>query len=104
MNCNALQVICQDVTFDIVLNRGGEMKERSSIIETKNYGQISIKLKEIMDRQDISRYALAKSINVRFEVIDRWYNGHVEKLDLDILARICYVLGCTVENLLVYEE
>lgn len=38
---------------------------------------------------------LAKAINARFEVIDRWYDGHVEKIDADILARICFVLECT---------
>ena len=43
----------------------------------------------------LSRNTLASSINARFEVIDKWYNGQVEKIDLDVLARICYVLGCS---------
>lgn len=43
-----------------------------------------------MDEKEITRNALARAINVRFEVIYKWYNGHVEKIDADILARICW--------------
>jgi len=43
----------------------------------------------------ITRNALARAIDTRFEVIDKWYHGHVEKIDSDILARICFVLDCT---------
>ena len=42
-------------------------------------------------------------INSRFEVINKWYNNDVEKLDLDVLARICYVLNCKVEDIIKYE-
>ena len=50
----------------------------------------------------ITRYRLAKDIDTGFTVIDKWYQGKVEKLDLDILARICYVLDCEVSELLEY--
>jgi len=48
----------------------------------------------LMDARGISRYALARAVDTRFEVIDKWYHGHVEKIDSDILARICFVLDC----------
>ena len=55
---------------------------------------------ELMDAKQLSRNALARSINARFEVIDKWYNGHVEKIDADILARICYVRTAPLVTLL----
>lgn len=67
----------------------------NKLFTINEYGTIEIKLKEIMDTQGISRYALARAIDTRFEVIDKWYHGHVEKIDSDILARICFVLNCT---------
>lgn len=67
-----------------------------------NYGQIEIRLKEIMDEKQISRNALARAINTRFEVINKWYHGHVEKIDADVLARICFVLNCSLGDLIVY--
>ncbi|MCR5478732.1 MAG: helix-turn-helix transcriptional regulator, partial [Ruminococcus sp.] len=42
--------------------------------------------------------------NTRFEVINKWYNNEVEKMDLDILARICYVLDCKPSSLIKYED
>ncbi len=80
------------------------MKEQNSLTIVRDYGKVVVKLKQIMDEKKISRYALARNINVRFEVVDRWYNGNVEKMDLDILARICFCLSCKVEDLLVYEN
>lgn len=68
------------------------------------YGSIKISLKKYMDSENITRNALAKAINTRFEVIDKWYNGYVEKIDADILARICYVLDCTPGDIIQYSQ
>lgn len=67
-----------------------------------NYGRIEITLKEYMDARNITRNALARAVNTRFEVIDKWYHGHVEKIDADILARICFVLDCSPGNIIRY--
>ena len=70
----------------------------------KNYGQIEIHLKEYMDAKNFTRNALARAINTRFEVIDKWYNGHLKKIDSDILARICFVFDCTPGDLIRYSS
>jgi len=70
----------------------------------RDYGHIRVNLKELMDRDGITRYALARSVATRFEVIDKWYNGDVERIDLDVLARICFVLNCRIEDILIYEK
>lgn len=69
-----------------------------------NYGHIEIHLKELMDAQQISRNALARAIGTRFEVIDKWYKGNVEKIDADILARICFVLKCEPQDIVKYKK
>ena len=77
------------------------LQNRLAYLST-NYGKIELHLKEILDMHGITRYRLAKDIDTGFTVIDKWYQGKVEKLDLDILARICYVLDCEVSELLEY--
>lgn len=72
------------------------------IYTLNQYGCIELTLKEIMDSRNISRNALARAINTRFEVVDKWYQGHIEKIDTDILARICYVLECTPSDIIRY--
>ena len=80
------------------------MSQSKSIITIKEYGKIEICLKNLMDERSISRNYLAKAANTRFEVIDKWYNNNVEKLDLDVLARICYVLDCSPDDIIKYKK
>ena len=68
----------------------------SGIITMEEYGNVRLKLKERMDSDGINRNTLARKIGVRFEVVD--------KLDRDILARICCVLNCTVGDLLEHRR
>lgn len=70
----------------------------------KNYGYIKIDIKKYMDTKNITRNALARAVNTRFEVIDKWYHGHVEKIDADVLARICFTLGCSHGDIIKYVE
>ena len=51
------------------------------VFSMKEYGHVEIQLKEIMEKRGITRNALARATNTRFEVINKWYQGHVEKLD-----------------------
>lgn len=75
---------------------------KNELFTMNQYGHIEICLKKYMDEKQISRNALARSVNTRFEVIDKWYQGHVEKIDADILARICYVLECNPGDIIKY--
>lgn len=70
----------------------------------QKYGRVELRLREIMDLRGISRNRMARLVNTRYEVIDKWYKNQVEKIDADILARLCFVLQCNVGDLLVYQE
>lgn len=72
------------------------------IFTLNDYGTITIDIKHIMDEKGITRNSLARAINARFEVINKWYNGNVEKIDSDILARICFVLDCEPSDIIKY--
>ena len=76
---------------------------QKEIYTLNKYGCIEIHLKEIMDKKNVTRNALARSTNTRFEVIDKWYHGRVERIDSDVLARICYVLDCTPSEIIIYK-
>lgn len=65
------------------------------IVSISDYGHIELQLKQYLDKRKITRNALARAINARFEVVNKWYNGSVEKIDADILSRICFVLECS---------
>ena len=74
------------------------------IFTLKDYGHIQIHIKQYMDAKGISRNALAHACNTRFEVINKWYQGSVERIDADILARICYILECSPGDIIDYNK
>ena len=73
------------------------------VMTMREYGQVHIRLRELLEQRGMKRNELAKAAGTRFEVVNKWYQGHVEKLDTDVLARFCFVLGCRVEDLIQYE-
>ena len=80
------------------------METSKSVITINDYGKITVHIREIMDSMGMTRNYLAKAANTRFEVIDKWYNGQLEKMDLDVLARICYVLDCSPADIIKYNK
>ncbi len=78
------------------------MTDPNSIMTVKDYGRIVYHFSDIMDEKGISRNKLASLTGIRFEVADRLYKGIVERMDMDILTRVCYVLDCQVGDVIQY--
>lgn len=78
------------------------MKEVRSVISLGSYGKISIHLKELIEEKGITRYRLAKLADTRFEVVEKWCSGTVERMDCDVLARFCYILDCEITDIIQY--
>ena len=76
------------------------MDELRSIININSYGRISVNLKAVIEDRGITRYKLAKLADTRFEVVEKWCSGYVERIDADVLARFCYVLDCDITDIL----
>jgi len=81
------------------------MEAYNGIILLKNYGRVVVKLSEVMDRKNITRNKLRTLTGIKYEVIDRYYKAvNIELVDLDFLAKICYVLDCKIDDLLEYHK
>lgn len=64
-----------------------------------------MKLAELLNDRGITRNRLRTLTGVKYDVIDRYYKGEgVERVDLDVLAKLCYVLDCEISDLLEYEQ
>lgn len=74
------------------------------IYELRNYGKIKFNIKDTMKKKNITRNKLAKLTGATYNVINRYYNNDISRLDLDVLARICYVLDCRVSDIITYEK
>lgn len=80
------------------------MEELRSVLNLNSYGKVSIRLKELIEEKGITRYRLAKLADTRFEVVEKWCSGTVERIDSDVLARFCYILDCQIADIIKYNE
>lgn len=79
------------------------MNKVRGITELKNYGKVEIKLSSIMDRNNISVYQMSKLTGLKYSTIKSYYtNSPITRVDLDVIAKMCYVLNCNIEEILKY--
>ena len=76
----------------------------NTIYSFKDYGKININLKQIIDKKKISRSKLCNMVALSYDLVNRYYNNKVNRVDLDVIARFCYVLDCSVDELLQYTK
>lgn len=62
---------------------------------------IELRLAAILDERGRSVYWLWKQTGVRYATIWDMVNGHITRLNLEILDRICDVLECQPGDLIV---
>lgn len=73
------------------------------ITELKDYGKININLKSVMDKKNISIYQMSKLTDLKHSTIKSYYiNAPLTRIDLDVVAKMCYVLDCKIDDILEY--
>ncbi len=75
-----------------------------TIYVLKDYGKIDINLKTIIEQKGISRSKLSTMVAMNYDLVNRYYNNKVTRVDLDVISRFCYVLKCEVSDILKYKE
>ena len=64
---------------------------------------IRLTVKEYLDRNHITRYALSQKSGIRYHVIDKYYKNKVVRYDGYVLDKICAALGCGIDDILTHE-
>lgn len=68
----------------------------------EEYGTIRIKLDELIQKAGISKNKLSHRAEMQRSQINHYCRGEITRLDTDVLARICTVLDCRIEDLLEF--
>lgn len=71
-------------------------------MEDKAYGSINIKLADLIKEKGISKNKLSHRAEMQRSQINQYCKGEITRLDTAVLARLCTVLECTIEDLLEF--
>ena len=71
-------------------------------MEDKDYGYIKINLDELLKKEGISKNKLSHRAEMQRTQINQYCNNDITRLDTAVLARICTVLDCKIEDLLEF--
>lgn len=69
-----------------------------------DYGTITLRVKEMIQRKGISKNKLDQLTAIKRSQLNRYCRGDVVRMDLDTIAKLCYALDCDVNELLHYER
>ena len=68
----------------------------------EQYGKIRIKLDELIRKSGISKNKLSHKAEMQRTQINNYCKNKITRLDTDVLARLCTVLNCKIEDLIEF--
>lgn len=71
-------------------------------LDSNEYGEIRIHLAEIMQERNISMNQLSFRTEMQRTQLRNYRDNKIQRLDIDILKRLCYVLECDLHDLIEY--
>lgn len=67
-----------------------------------DFGYIRLKLKDVMEEQNISINKLACRAEMQRTQLKAYMNEDIQRIDLSVMARLCYALDCELNDLIEY--
>ena len=66
------------------------------------FGKITFKIDKVLEEKNISKNRLEKAAGLQRTQLNSYCNNKVKRIDLETIAKICYVLDCKVEDIVEY--
>lgn len=67
-------------------------------------GNIIFKLQEVLDKNNVTKYALSRMTNIRYDTICNYCKGNVTLINVEYLKIFCNVLNCNIDDLIEYRN
>lgn len=67
-----------------------------------DFGIIKIKLNDLLEENGLSKNKLAHKAEMQRSQLNAYCNNTITRLDTAVLARLCTVLECRIEDLLEF--
>lgn len=69
----------------------------------RDFGQVVFKIDQVLEEKNISKNKLEKEASLQRTQLNSYCNNKVRRIDLQTLAKICYVLDCRIEDIMEYK-
>ncbi|MCI8409131.1 MAG: helix-turn-helix transcriptional regulator [Lachnospiraceae bacterium] len=68
----------------------------------EDYGHLEIRLRELLEEKGLNRYQLSLKAAMNWKQVDHYCNNDITRLDTFVLCKLCTVLGCRIQDLIVF--
>ena len=75
-----------------------------SVVVYKEYGKIVFDIKSIMEKKNITVSQIVKRTGLHHKVIKRYCEGSLVRYDNEVLSKLCFVLGCELQDIMYYKK
>lgn len=78
------------------------MNDERFIDWNTNYGEVILTIKDVLIKKNMSMYKLSLLTGIKYEVVSNYCKDKIQRIDKDVLTKICYVLNCSLTVLITY--
>ena len=68
----------------------------------EEWGKVDLKLDEYLKKHHISRSSLSRNGQIHYKQLLKYSNNDMQKVDLNLLARICKTINCEIGEIIQY--
>lgn len=68
----------------------------------EDYGHIEIRLNELLRQKRLNKNKLSYKAEMNWKQIDNYCTNSITRLDVYVLCKLCTVLQCEIQDLLVF--
>ncbi len=68
----------------------------------EEWGHVNLKLDEFLKKHQISRSSLSRNAQIHYKQLLKYCNNDMQKVDLNLLARICKTIDCEISDIIEY--
>ncbi len=68
----------------------------------ENYGHLEIRLAELIEVKGLNRNKVSLKAAMNWRQVDRYCENDITRLDTFVLCKLCTVLECEIQDLLVF--
>lgn len=65
-------------------------------------GHYIFRLQTLLDKMEMSRYAIAKDLPLEYKVLNRYVKGNISRFDANVIAKICDYCNCKLSDIIEY--